>query len=304
MAEIYITGAGGRLGAALSELWSNVPFSHTVHPFPRAALDVANPDALAAFLDALPRGGAKQPIFLVNASGLTSLEKCEEAAELAHRINAEAVGEMAAACAKKGIRFVHFSTDYVFDGKASEPYTEDAPAAPLSVYGKSKLCGEQAALSANPEAYVFRVSWVFGPHRPAFPDMIVQRALQSETVEAVCDKFSSPTYTHDIACGLSPLFEDSPPLPGLYHFCNTGVCSWVEYARHALECAQRVGLPVRTTEPVPVSLASLPSLSAPRPVYSALSIRKFARAFAHEPRSWQDALAEHVAARAKQFSKL
>jgi dTDP-4-dehydrorhamnose reductase len=252
----------------------------------------------------MPCGSAKEPMFLVNASGLTSLEKCEEAPGLAHRINAEAVGEMAAACAKKEIRFVHFSTDYVFDGNAAEPYAEDAPAAPLGVYGKSKLRGEQAALAANPDAYVFRVSWVFGPHRPAFPDMILERALHSESVEAVCDKFASPTYTHDIAFALSPLFDASPPAPGLYHFCNTGVCSWVEYARHALECAQRVGLPVRTTEPVPVSLASLPALSAPRPVYSALATAKFARAFAHEPRSWREALADHVAARATQFSKL
>lgn len=294
MALVLIPGAGGRLGAALAQVWSSPPLSHNILPLSRAELDVADNAALERFLESLPTAAADGDIFLFNCTGLTSLEKCEENPAAARAINCEAVGRMAAASRSKGIRFVHFSTDYVFDGNAREPYPEDAPALPLGEYGRSKLAGEEAAMHENPGSWVFRVSWVFGPHRAAFPDMMIQRALETDRVSAVSDKWASPTFTLDIASALAPLFSEGPPPPGVYHFCNSGLCTWVEYATHALECAKRAGLPVKTTTPEPVSLSSFPSLSAPRPVFSALSTAKFAREFGITPRGWREALADHI----------
>ena len=125
----------------------------------------------------------------------------------AFRINAEAPGVLAEICNEKDAKLIHFSTDYVFDGEKRAPYTEEDQANPISAYGESKLAGEKKVLAADNGHLVVRVSWVFGPDRPSFIDAMIKRAQQDEKIDAISDKFSTPTYTHDIARDVAAIFR-------------------------------------------------------------------------------------------------
>jgi len=171
MKRILLLGSKGRLGAALARCWRK---NHEVQAFSRQDLDVADLTRLKTTL-----ASARCDV-LVNATGLTSLEACEENPALAHTLNAEAVRVMADTARQQGARLIHFSTDYVFNGTASGPYTEEALTDPLSHYGHSKRAGELAALESSPHHLVFRVSWVFGPDKPSFVDMILKKSCHRE----------------------------------------------------------------------------------------------------------------------------
>ncbi len=194
--KIAILGAGGRLGAALSRAWAA---TDEVLAFTRADIDLAQPGEIDRVLDPLRFD------VLVNCAALTNVDYCETHEDEAMRINAGAVREIGALCARKHARCLHISTDYVFDGDTDRPYTEADEARAISVYGESKLRGEVALLDTSAEHLAVRVSWVFGPDRPSFIDGILKRALESDTAEAIGDKWSTPSYP-----STSP---DAAPLP-------------------------------------------------------------------------------------------
>ena len=197
--KIAILGAGGRLGAALAREWS---VADEVLPFARADLDLAQPGEIERVLAPYEFDA------LVNCAALTNVDYCETHEAEAMRINAEAAGEIGALCARKGARCLHIGTDYVFDGELRRPYTEeDAPRA-ISIYGESKLRGETALLNASAGHLVVRVSWVFGPDRPSFIDGILKKALESDHAEAIGDKWSTPSYTLDLARMLHPFLRE------------------------------------------------------------------------------------------------
>jgi dTDP-4-dehydrorhamnose reductase len=281
---ILILGGRGRLAASLAEEWSK---SHTVLSWGRAEADVSDLESLRAKLE------SAEFDILVNGSGVTNVDACETARDEALAVNAAAPEVMARAATRRGARFFHFSTDYVFDGKQVSPYTETDPAHPAGWYGETKLQGEDRVLTIDRRHLVVRVSWVFGPAKPSFVDMIIQRALATDRVEAVDDKFSSPTFAPDVAGWLEPFFNNSAP-GGLFHACNSGSCSWREYGEKALEFAAEAGLPLRTTRVEGVPLASMTQFVAPRPVFSTLSTEKLAAALGHAPRHWHDALHDYI----------
>src|SRR5213593_1818389 len=157
----------------------------------RAHVDLSNLDEMREKLR------AKNFDVLINAAAFTNVDLCETQGEQAFLINAEAPRLLANVCAEKGAKLIHFSTDYVFDGKKRAPYTEEDEANPISIYGESKLAGEKNVLAAQNRHLIVRVSWVFGPDRPSFIDGMIKRAQENETVDAIADKFSTPTYTHD-----------------------------------------------------------------------------------------------------------
>ncbi len=171
---------------------------------------------------------------LVNCAALTGVDYCETHEEEAMRINAGAVREIGALCARKRARCLHISTDYVFDGESRRPYTEADPARAISVYGESKLRGEQALFETLDAHLAVRVSWVFGPDRPSFIDGIIKRALEFDTAEAIGDKWSTPSFTLDLSGMLRPFLGDIP-CGGLMHASNSGACTWREYGEHALD---------------------------------------------------------------------
>ncbi|MGI8431031.1 MAG: dTDP-4-dehydrorhamnose reductase [Chthoniobacterales bacterium] len=280
-----VLGAGGRLGAALVRAWSG---EFAVTGFTRAELDLGAPEQLRDSLGALDFDA------LVNAAALTNVDYCENHEAEAVQSNAAAPQLLAELCREMGARFVHLSTDYVFDGEKREPYTEADAANPISVYGASKRAGEERVLTANPAALVARVSWVFGPDRPSFVDAILQKARTETAVAAVADKFSTPTYTGDIAAMLRTAGVGAPGYSGVLHLASRGACSWQEYAQWALDCCHRYGVPMAATRVGASSLGEMKSFVARRPVYTVLATERYAELTGEAPRDWHDAVEQYV----------
>src|SRR5437764_13406382 len=233
--KIVSLGARGRLGAALMREYRD---KFEVVGFNHAQLDLAKPQEIHANIDKLDFD------VLINAAAFTNVDLCETEREQAFQINADAPRLLAEICRDKNARLIHFSTDYVFDGEKREPYTEEDEARPISVYGESKRAGEKFVLETSDRHLVMRVSWVFGPDRPSFIDAVIKRAREQEQVDAIEDKFATPTYTCDIAEMLPQFFERDVE-GGILHFANSGECSWQEYARSALDCCASEGIALK-----------------------------------------------------------
>jgi len=273
------------LGAALLREWRN---EFDVVGFNHAQLDLGNPDQMRTTL------GALQFDALINTAAQTNVDRCETHQVEAFALNAEAPRVLAEICAGRQARFIHISTDYVFDGEKREPYTEEDQAEPISVYGESKREGERRALEANESALMVRVSWVFGPDRPSFVDWAIDQAREREDVSAITDKWATPTYTLDLAKLLKPLFANQKQVSGILHLANSGECSWQEYAQCALDCCRAEGMPMKARTIGASSLAEMKSFIAKRPAYSVLSSRKYQALTGEKPRPWQEAVAEFV----------
>ena len=236
--------------------------------------------------------GALEFDVLINCAAQTNVDRCETEPNEAFALNAEAPQALAEVCAQKKARLVHISTDYVFDGAKSERYTEADEANPISVYGESKLEGERRVLAVSSDHLVVRVSWVFGPDRPSFIDWIIQQAREKESVAAVADKFSTPSYTLDIAEMLRPLLEARTS--GIVHVANGGQCSWREYGQWALDCCRAEGVSLRAQTVDAISLAEMKQFVARRPAHSVLATEKYEGATGQQPRAWQAAVRAYV----------
>lgn len=262
---------------------------HELTGLSRRDIDVSEPEALRAVLF------CHNYDVLVNCTGATSLEQCEDNPTLAARVNAAAPAIMAADASRRGARMIHFGTDYVFDGKLDRPYVEEDEAHPLSVYGQTKLEGELAVVRAGPEHLAVRVSWVFGPDKASFIDMILKRALRGEVVEAVADKTSCPTYTEDVAQWLEPWLGSNAAPGGIFHACNGGPASWQGFAQGALDLAVALGWPVTSRVVKPVLLSSIRAFRAARPAHTPMNCEKLECATGLGIRQWKDSLAEYLA---------
>lgn len=292
--KIVIIGAGGRLGAALMRQYRE---KYDLAGFNHAQLDLANLDDVRAKL------GAMNFDVLINAAAFTNVDACETERDRAFQINAEAPAVLAEMCNEKDAKLIHFSTDYVFDGQKRAPYTEQDQANPISAYGESKLAGEQNVLAAEARHLVLRVSWVFGPDRPSFIDAMIKRAQEEEKIDAISDKFSTPTYTHDIAHMLLQFF-DPGVAGGILHFANTGKCSWQEYAQWALDCCRDAGISLNARTVGALQLSEMTRLRqrsggqsdwvARRPVYSVLSTAKYTELTGMTPRAWREAVNDYI----------
>lgn len=282
--KMLVFGAGGRLGAALAREYSS---TWDVRALGRKEANLSNPDAVADLVH------AHKPAVVLNAAAMTNVDACETERDLARTVNADAAGALARACTDTGARLVHISTDYVFSGKAREPYDEDAVPQPLSWYGQTKLEGEEQVLAAGDRHAVVRVAWVFGPDRDSFVDKALQASLRGEPVKAVADKWSSPTYTLDVAEALLALFDENAP-GGIYHVCNRGVCTWRDWAEEGIRAAAKLGVPVKTTDVEPLQLADIKAMVAPRPVYSPMSCARIESLLGHALRPWQEAVGAYV----------
>jgi dTDP-4-dehydrorhamnose reductase len=301
--KIAIIGSSGRLGAALTREYRD---EYDVVGFNRAQLDLSNLD------DVRERLRVTDFDVLINTAAFTNVDLCETERDRAFLINAEAPGVLATICTDKGAKLIHLSTDYVFDGEKRAAYTEEDEAKPISVYGESKLAGEKNVLAVGeavgfpgtatpppkdnsvPRHLVVRVSWVFGPDRPSFIDGIIKRAQETRDVDAIADKFSTPTYTLDVAAALPRFFTRDADYGGIVHFANAGECSWQEYGQWALDCCQEADLPLKATTVGATKLRDMANWVARRPVYSVLSTAKYTRLTDMPARTWRDAVADYI----------
>jgi len=283
--KIAIIGANGRLGAALAREYAR---DFELTSFERRQLDLGQLDRVRSAL------AATKFELLINCAAITNVDYCESHREEAFVVNAEAPRLLAEIANEKSARLVHFSTDYVFDGKKTDPYVEEDKAVPLSVYGESKLEGEQRVLEASSQHLVIRLSWVFGPAKPSFIDQIIQRARENDVVTAVADKFSAPTFTIDVAGWLRLVVEKNAN--GILHLTNNGGCSWQEWAQYAIDVCRSRGLPLKAERVEAVSLGDMKNFVAQRPVHTVLSTAKFTALTGVQPRHWREAVAEYISA--------
>jgi dTDP-4-dehydrorhamnose reductase len=277
-----VTGAGGQLGTHLLELLDRAD----VVAVTRADLDITDAEAV----DALVRDAS--PDVVVNAAAYTAVDAAEQAEADAFAGNELGPRLLAEALARHGGRLVHVSTDYVFAGDASRPYEPDDPPGPRTVYGRSKLAGEQAVRAALPDSHVVRTAWVYGGPSANFVDTMIKLEQSRETVDVVSDQIGSPTWVRDLAGALVALGSAGVP-GGVLHYVNAGQASWFDLAR---EVFRLVGAdPARVH---PVSSAQFPR-PAPRPAWSVLSTTSWTNQDLPAPRSWQAALSDALATRAR-----
>ena len=283
--RLLVLGANGRLGRALMRLYAP---RHRVIGWTRQQLNLTKTSAIPDLLR------AAEFDLLINAAGLTSVDQCETDTEIARLTNLDAPQLMAQACAERGARFIHVSTDYVFAGDGNQLLTEDDAPAPLNEYGRTKLAGEQAVLAACPSALVARVSWLFGPDKKSFPDTVIEDALCKPVVLAVNDKWSCPTYSDDLAQWIETLFVHHPETSGIIHLCNSGHASWQEYGQRALEIAEELGLPLQAKKVTGHSMHGFEKFKAIRPPFTAMSTAHFTAITGVTPRHWEDAIRQHL----------
>jgi dTDP-4-dehydrorhamnose reductase len=279
-----ILGAGGMLG---HDLLATAPQDVDLFPFTRGALDITNARAVAAAV------ADARPNVIINAAAYTAVDQAESEPELAFRLNAEAVGELGRLAARAGARVVHFSTDFVFDGTATEPYEEDSPAHPVNAYGASKLAGETALRQSGADFLIVRTQWLFGLQGRSFPRTMWERAGAGLATRVVGDQTGRPTYTEDLA-GITWALIDRAA-SGVLHVANHGVATWFEVAEHIfLRLGRRDLLSPCTTVDYPTA--------ARRPRYSVLSTHRMERLLGAPLPDWRCAVDGFLQALARQDS--
>jgi len=281
-----IAGSRGQLGHALLRQLAADPGSEICAAVDLPELDVADPAAVARLFEAQPA----PPSVLVNAAALTQVDRCEREPEAAYRANALAPGVLAEACAAAGTTLVHVSTDYVFPGDADRPYTEEDKPGPRSVYGRTKLAGEERARAASDDLLLARTSWVFGQGRNFIAAILAQaearrRGEASGPLRVVADQRGCPTYAEDLAEAIRGLLEARAR--GLYHLAGGGVASWWDLARATLDAS---GFEEMAVERIRTDQLDL---DAPRPTWSVLDCSK-AEALGVRLRDWRDALQAYL----------
>ena len=283
--RVIVTGTGGRLGGAVARHLRLR--GHRVVAWDRKAVDLGAPERIDDHF------GAAAYDAVVHCAAATSLEWCELNPEEAAVVNAEAAGRIARHCREQGARMVQVSTDYVYDGTVPGLRRECDLLAPCGVYARTKLAGERAVLESGARVVVARVSWVFGPDRPAFPDQLIERARREETCAAIGDKWSTPCYSVDLAEQIEGLLwmED---VEGVFNLGNTGECTWQEYGQAALDLVSEMGIPLRCRTVGAQTLAEMTGFLAPRPVHTAMDLTKL-RALGIPARPWREALADYLA---------
>jgi dTDP-4-dehydrorhamnose reductase len=272
--RVLLFGATGMLG---SDLVRFAPSHAQITAPSHRDLNISDAAALSAALDDL------RPDIVLNAAGFTSVEDAELAAREAMLVNGDAVTRLGQLSAQRGISVVHFSTDYVFDGRRLQPYREDDPTAPLNAYGESKVAGEQGLIASDARALIVRTQWLFGERGFSFPRTMLERAERRVPTTVVSDQWGRPTSTVDMSRLTWSLI--SRGAVGIFHAANAGTASWFDVAAHVFEYAGK--RPLLT----PCSSEQFPSL-ARRPLRSVLDTSKVERFIGNPLRHWTSALDE------------
>jgi len=275
--KIAVLGAAGQLGR---DLCPRLAALGDVVPLTRADIDLAKPDTIAPVLAAL------RPDVLVNCAAYNLVDKAEADPDAANAVNSRGVGVLALICNPLGVRLVHFSTDYVFDGTITRPLRPDDPVGPQSAYGKSKLLGEQAIQQAPPQRWmILRTAWLYGAGGPNFVQTMVNVARAGKPLKVVNDQVGSPTYTMDLAQATLELLDAGAS--GVYHVTNSGQTTWFDFAAAIF---QEFGLQPSLSATSSDEWKSTRPDSAIRPRYSVLDGEPVAKLLGRPMRPWREAL--------------
>lgn len=286
MSRLLITGAKGQLGADLMAAAGAQAVGYG-----SADLDITDADRVRRILTEFAAAG---PGVVINSAAYTAVDAAESDAERADAVNHLGAANLATAAAELGLGLIHVSTDYVFPGDADRPYRVDDPTGPRSVYGRTKLAGEQAVLAAHPDAHVVRTSWVYGATGGNFVKTMARLEASRDTITVVADQRGAPTWSADLAAGLLQLAAAGLP-GGVLHASGGGETTWWGFARAIF--AELGADPERVR---PITTADYPA-PAPRPVYSVLSAEEWTAAGLTPLRDWREALAAAFAAHQEAF---
>ena len=274
--KILVTGSNGQLGSECRKLSSSFPNKQFIF-VSREELPIDDADAVSNFFS------SNKIDFCINCAAYTAVDKAEQEEELAFQINAEAVGVLAAICKEQDCKFVHVSTDYVFDGLANRPYREDDLTNPQGVYGASKLAGEKEAVLLNPDAVIIRTSWVYSSFGKNFVKTILRLLQEKPSVSVVDDQIGSPTYAADLAVAILEIISLKSWKPGVYHFSNEGEISWCTFAK-AIAALTHSNTPIQA-----ITTAEFPT-PAKRPAYSVLDTSRIEKEIGLKIPHWETAL--------------
>ncbi|MCB1676293.1 MAG: dTDP-4-dehydrorhamnose reductase [Halioglobus sp.] len=277
--KVVITGAAGQLG---SELLRSADSACSCVPLERAQLDIGDAAALS---DRLRRHA---PRLVINAAAYTAVDAAETDPEAARRVNELGSANLARACRQQGIRLIHVSTDFVFDGLASTPYAPTAPTAPLGEYGRSKLAGEIAVRETLPDALIVRTGWVYSMFGNNFVKTMLRLMGQRDELAVVADQVGTPTWAAGLARALWAAAA-RPQLSGIYHWSDAGVCSWYDFAVAIFEEGCAAGLLQQPVRIRPIGADAYPT-AARRPAYSVLDKASAWRDLELEPVHWRQQL--------------
>ncbi len=285
--NVLLIGAQGQVGQELSLSLSGLG---DISCWSRHDINLTCLDDLHAKIIAL------SPDVIVNAAAYTAVDKAESEVELAYKVNQAAPEQMALAAQSCGATLVHISTDYVFDGLQGVPYVETDATNPQSVYGASKLAGEEAIRAVGGKYAVLRTAWVYGAlGKGNFVKTIIRLAKEREILKIVEDQVSTPTWSRDIAQTIARLIPQlNETTYGIYHFTNSGVASWYDLAVATVEEVMELGFELKVKEIQPITTPEYP-LPAPRPAYSAMSNVKLRELIGITPPHWRSSLKQMLA---------
>ncbi len=227
-----------------------------------------------------------EPDIVINAAAYTNVDGCETAKDECFAVNAEAVKNIADACRDKNIHIIHFSTDYVFDGAAKQPYQEDHQCNPINTYGASKMAGERYLRSLSDNYLLIRTAWLYGVKGKNFVQTILEKVKTAKKLTVVDDQIGSPTYTKDLAAAVDLLIKQNAK--GIFHITNRGSCSWYQFA---LKILQEAGIHEIDVTPIKSDQLQRP---AKRPAYSVLSMQKFIQTTGKTMQPWQLGLQDYL----------
>jgi dTDP-4-dehydrorhamnose reductase len=279
--KILITGAYGQLGSELKKLatgLNNLECYFTDFD----TLDITDFDTLSTFFD------VNSPDFVINCAAYTAVDLAEKEVEKATLLNSIAPGILASLCEKNSAKFIHISTDYVFDGMAYTPYTEENATNPQSVYGKTKREGELSVMDKNPQSIIIRTSWLYSTFGNNFVKTMIRLGKGRDHLRVVFDQIGTPTNASDLAFAILEIVslstsDETKWKPGIYHFSNEGVCSWYDFA---IEVIQLAGISCKVEA---IESKDFPTI-AKRPAYSVLNKAKFKSAYGIEIPYWRHSL--------------
>lgn len=278
MKNVVVTGANGQLAQCLKDVAQTLDANQYEFTFvSRDELDISKSDKIAAYFN------TKEIDCVVNCAAYTAVDLAEKEVDKAYQVNAEAVGNLAKKCAEKNSEFIHISTDYVFEGNATNPIKVEDYTHPLSVYGKSKLLGEKLALENNPNSIIIRTAWVYSQYGKNFMKTMLRLFAEKNEISVVNDQKGTPTNANDIAKAILKIIQTEQKTPGIFHFTNAGETTWFGFA----EAIKKFTNSDIIIHPIPTSEFPTP---AKRPVYSVLDISKIQEVYGVASPNWKDSL--------------